>query len=159
MITIEIYGEKEVIDALRDFKAESDKMLMDAFIKVGLDIQSAAKLRLKEMRHWVTGRLASSIHSEVREGCVLPGGKIGGTTYEYTAEVTGERFDGTLHEEIAPLELIVGTNVEYAEKIEVKYDSYLRFAAELGDSQLQKYVTEQINEGVKKANEKMNGSR
>ena len=48
MITIEIRGEKEVIDALRDFKAESDLAIMKAFKKVGLLIQSAAKLRLKE---------------------------------------------------------------------------------------------------------------
>ena len=127
--------------------------------KVGLLIQSAAKLRLKEMKHYITGRLASSIHSEVKEGIVQDNGEVSATTFDYKAEVSGEMFDGTLHEEIAPLELIVGTNVEYAEKIEVKYDSYLRFAAELGDSQLQKYVTEQINEGVKKANERMNGSR
>ena len=159
MITIEIRGEKEVIDALRDFKAESDLAIMKAFKKVGLLIQSAAKLRLKEMKHYITGRLASSIHSEVKEGIVHDNGEVSATTFDYKAEVSGEMFDGTLHEEIAPLELIVGTNVEYAEKIEVKYDSYLRFAAELGDSQLQKYVTEQINEGVKKANEKMNGSR
>ena len=46
MITIEIRGEKEVIDALRDFKAESDLAIMEAFKKVGLLIQSAAKLRL-----------------------------------------------------------------------------------------------------------------
>ena len=30
MITIEIRGEKEVIDALRDFKAESDLAIMKA---------------------------------------------------------------------------------------------------------------------------------
>ena len=43
MITIEIRGEKEVIDALRDFKAESDLAIMEAFKKVGLLIHRCYK--------------------------------------------------------------------------------------------------------------------
>ena len=70
MITIEIRGEKEVIDALRDYQVKSDVALKRALIKTGLLIQSAAKLRLQEMKHYVTGRLASSIHTEVQEGWV-----------------------------------------------------------------------------------------
>jgi len=145
MITIEIRGEKEVIDALRDYQVKSDVALKRALIKTGLLIQSAAKLRLQEMKHYVTGRLASSIHTEVQEGWVKSINKLGGTTYDYKATVSKEVFDGSLKEIIGPLEVIVGTNVVYAEFIETMKDPYLRFAAEQGDAELPKYVEEQID--------------
>jgi phage gpG-like protein len=152
MITIEIRGEKEVIDGLRKFKSDTDKGLRKALAKTGLKIQSAAKLRLKQMRHYITGRLASSIHSEVKEGYLTDAGQIGGTVYDYEAEVTKESFDGTLGERAEDFEVLVGTNVEYATKIEMQYDSYLRFAAEQGDKELTNYIKEQIDENVKEAN-------
>ena len=80
----------------------------------GLELETLAKKQITADRHVVTGRLRSSIHlkSKVSE------------SYSYT-DMLGESFDGSLQETVKPGEtIVVGTNVDYALKIE-NLDSYL----------------------------------
>jgi len=166
---IEITGVKEAVTNLEDFGKFSGKAIMNALAQAGLSIQSAAKLRLKQRGHYVTGRLASSIHSEVKEGALDKNNKkVTGMIFDYKAEQSGESFDGTLSQHAGNLELLVGTNVEYALRIELgfrgedklgrKYhqagDPFMRFAAELGGKKLPEYVRKQIERLVLEANQR-----
>lgn len=117
LITIELQGQKEVNSVLRDFEKKSGEALMTAIKLTGLRIESASKTRLRERKHWITGRLASSIHSEVKEGVVGQTLTVSRAKHKYSDE-KGNSYDGAFNEPLGDLELAVGTNVKYAGAIE-----------------------------------------
>lgn len=123
--SVKQYGKK----AIEAFKR--------AMMRTALAIESDAKKRLRgrlgSAKHWVTGRLASSVHTEMK----------GENTFKACKD--SKSRDGSLNIPYDDMEGIVGTNVEYAEKIENDYDSFLRFAAERQQKNFPKRVEEEIN--------------
>lgn len=143
-IEIELQNEKLVNQGLRRFGGDVKKAVISALHATGLEIESIAKMRLNGLlgsaRHWVTGRLASSIHTEMK----------GVNTFKGIAE--SKPGDGRLGVNIGEMEAAVGTNVEYADKIEFDYDSYLRFAGEKAGRNLVKQGEKEINKQVDRFN-------
>ena len=97
-------------------KIEGGKSVFDGLVKFGNKIATTAQLRLTGRGHIVTSRLKNSISIQTQT-------KQHGA---YT-DNEGHVFNGNLSEPIGKDELLVGTNVEYAPKIE-KMDSYLYWA-------------------------------
>jgi hypothetical protein len=104
----------------------------------GLRVETIAKERLKGLRgslkHWITGRLASSVHYETKDKNSFKPGRY------------SEGQDGKLDETVTnELECIVGTNVVYGPKIEFEYDSYLGYAAQEGEKILIERIEKELN--------------
>ena len=129
---------------LRKFDGDIKQAIISAVHATALRIESVAKLRLRgalgSAKHWVTGRLASSVHTEMK----------GVNTFK--AGQSSQSGDGRLGVNIGELEAAVGTNVEYADKIEFNYDSFLRYAGENASRGLIKEGVRRINEITKKYN-------
>jgi len=111
---------------------------------MGLTAESIAKLRLSgtlgSAAHIVTGRLRASVHAEEK----------GRKTNETVAD--SKAADANLNESLSDMEVIVGTNVEYAPKIEFDYDSFIRFAGENIEPKLVKEGIKELDKITKKAN-------
>ena len=91
-----------------------DKLKRELVLTAIVDVETEAKLQITEDEHIDTGRLRASIHTEYKNHV--------GNSY---ADESGNTFSGSLR--TAPrndLDVIVGTNVSYAQKIE-RLDSYL----------------------------------
>lgn len=91
--------------ALKDFKDFDKRVqakMLDVLDTTALMVESRAKGKLKADGHWITGRLASSIHVVTK----------------------GDDIQISL----TPLERAVGSNVVYAASIEFDHDSYLHYA-------------------------------
>ena len=105
-----------VRQALKEYDKDSEGAIMRAILLLGKNIEVGAKMRLNGMlgsaKHWVTGRLANSIHTETKTVNTYGEIKIG-----KSPEVTGAN-DGNLGIPVGELEAVVGTNVEYAADIE-----------------------------------------
>jgi len=119
--------QKEILALQKKFPEEVKSMLFEVAL---VDIETFAKDKANIPVD--TGRLRASIHTsysslpnpstsrtkqklkeaEAISGEVLTPSK---TTYNYS--VDGKSYDGTLSEKPEEFEVIVGTNVEYAEKI------------------------------------------
>jgi hypothetical protein len=86
----------------------------DLLNEAGLELETIAKKQITSDRHVVTGRLRSSIHLKQSTS----------ESFLYNND-KGEQHNGTLTDSVKPGEsVIVGTNVEYAMKIET-LDSFL----------------------------------
>jgi len=82
---------------------EIQKAMIDELRVTGFMIESAYKIGVPVD----TGRLRSSIHTEHSDQ----------TSFSYS-DSKGNTFEGSLGYRLKPTQVIVGTNVEYAEKIE-----------------------------------------
>ena len=106
--------------SIKRYGVESPKALLRAIMQTAFAIETDAKYRLSgklgSPRHWVTGRLASSVHVESK------------AVNTFTAIKDSKQSDATFGKPIDDMEALVGTNVEYAEKIEYDYDSFIGFA-------------------------------
>lgn len=108
-MTVEITNLKDA----QTFIREVPKSLVE---KVALIIRAGAMIcmdKAKQVSPTVTGRYKSSIHPEVGSNPV--------GSYPYTAEISGEKFDGKFKENPPKDEIWVGTNVVYAGKVEQKH--------------------------------------
>lgn len=114
MINLEIEGIDELKRDFKRFGQKADVAIQKGTDRTALAIETLAKQRLKGMR-WITGRLASSIHSEANKP-TQPGMTRSGGTFNYRSG--GEAYDGSLRVSLKNLESAVGTNVEYAPYIE-----------------------------------------
>jgi hypothetical protein len=63
----------------------------------------------------------------------------------YVSTSESEAGDGSLNTPVSGAEALVGTNVEYAHKIEFDYDSFLQFAANRQAKNLPKRVNEELD--------------
>lgn len=141
MITIEV--DSVSYDGLRDdlkkYGIEAKKAINNAVKSTALYIQKIAKQRLHGMlgslKHYITGRLATSIHPQYKSG----------ESFSYTAPESGESFDGTLSESVGELEAIVGTNVEYAPKIEFEKDQFMGYAGLQGEKYFEDRIIIELN--------------
>lgn len=92
--------------------------LGDLLNSAALRLETLAKQKITVDRHIVTGRLRSSIHAKLTNT----------DSYNYS-DKDGNTFDGSLKETVSPgKSVVIGTNVEYAQKIEL-LDSYLFYAS------------------------------
>jgi len=116
MIKVDI-PNKEINKLLRDltkYGEEQEQKTKHNLEESGLKIESDAKLDLTKNAHVDTGRLRSSVHMESST-----------TNRNYTySDGTGNSFNGSLGVNPDNLEVYIGTNVEYAEKIR-RIDDFL----------------------------------
>lgn len=162
---------------LKDLAAygeKSRKAIRTAVVKTCYSTESTAKKRLRGMmgsaKHWITGRLASSVHTEI-EGI-----------NNYQSGKDSMPGDGNLDEPIGFLNGVVGTNVDYGPSIEFgskphvikarnakalafkigglmifrksvnhpgfKGESYLRYAAEVEEKKFPERIETELNKLV-----------
>lgn len=138
MLTIEVEGIDGLLKDLKGYEKEAQKAIKAGVDKTALAIESDAKERLKgkfgSRKHIITGRLRASVIAKL----------ISGKSFSYSDD-KGNNFDGTLVENPGELESLVGTNVEYAAKIEHEYDSFLNWAAVNQQNNLSKRVETELN--------------
>lgn len=87
-------------------------------VKILFDIKALAQLKLKADEHIVTSRLRNSIYVKVPEWAKNK------DNAKYS-DITGKNYNADFEVDLAKNEGAVGTNVDYAEKIETQYDSFL----------------------------------
>lgn len=145
-VTIEVdkSTQEGVVRMLQDYGIEATKALMRGLWATALQIESDAKRRLNgqlgSAKHWITGRLASSVHSEARGQNTFKGNKA------------SMQVDTSFGLPIDDLEVVVGTNVNYAPKIEFEYDSFIQFSTNKNAQNLTKNIETQLNKLVQKYN-------
>lgn len=100
-------------------KAQYPEKAMDMVVKLLYDIKLLAQQKLKVDGHIVTSRLRNSIFVK---------SKRQGDTSSYS-DKEGRLFSRDLDVQLSDMEGAVGTDVDYAAKIEYQYDSYLYWAA------------------------------
>lgn len=140
---IEVNGIEELNADFKRFGQRAKDAIKRAVDRTALAVETDAKEKLKSDGHIITGRLRSSIHSELKEG----------QQFTYRND-KGETFNGALNEKIGELEAVTGTNVHYAPYIEfgTKYiaaDPYMGHAAVKQDKKLKDRVIEEINKIIK----------
>ncbi len=118
-LQIDWVSQQHLMNQLDIMRATGKRSGYSAIVKLGMKIKTEAQLRLKGRRHVVTARLVNSIFLKGKE-------KVDNPNY---SDNIGNSFSGDLVTvSVGEGELAVGTNVEYAGKIEAK-DSYLAWAA------------------------------
>jgi hypothetical protein len=93
----------QLIKKFDSLNEEIQKAMIDELRVTGFMIESAYKIGVPVD----TGRLRSSIHTEHSDQ----------TSFSYS-DSKGNTFEGSLGYRLKPTQVVVGTNVEYAEKIE-----------------------------------------
>jgi len=93
----------QLIKKFDSLTEEIQKAMIDELRVTGFMIESAYKIGVPVD----TGRLRSSIHTEHSDQ----------TSFSYS-DSKGNTFTGSLGYRLKPTQVVVGTNVEYAEKIE-----------------------------------------
>lgn len=96
-----------------------------AMVKFLTNAQTLAKNKLKSDRHIVTSRLRNSIYVKTFD-------RKNEGTYR---DNKGKTYNNRIEVKIAENEMAVGTNVEYAEKIEFLYDSFLYWGVKHSDAE------------------------
>ena len=122
--------------SIKRYGVESPKALLRAILNTAFAIETDAKYRLSGKlgsgKHIVTNRLRASVHTEFKPGAVKGGG---GNTFgmpmtgiDSNVSEGSKPNDSSFGMTVDDLEALVGTNVEYAQKIEYDYDSFIGFA-------------------------------
>lgn len=95
----------KLVDKFESMSAEVQQAMIDELRLTGFMIESTYKIGVPVD----TGRLQSSIHTEHSDI----------RSFNYSNR-DGETFNGSLGYNLKPTQVIVGTNVEYAQKIEYR---------------------------------------
>lgn len=93
----------KLVDKFDSMTTEIQKDMIDELRITGLMIESSYKIAVPVD----TGRLKTSIHTEHSDM----------KSYSFS-DSTGNTYNGSLNYDLKPTQVIVGTNVEYANKIE-----------------------------------------
>ena len=140
-VQIEVTNLAEVKASIRQFGKDADKTMDSVIWKTALGIELVSKNLLRGLmhsaRHYVTGRLATSVHIETADE----------NTFEPIKDSKAE--DRSLGVNLGKFEAAVGTNVEYAQKIE-DIDSFIRWPGENYEPKLVKEAEKQYNEMIAK---------
>lgn len=143
-ISVDEASIKRVTTSFEKYGVESAKALMNAIYRTALSMESDAKLRLNgqlgSARHWITGRLASSVHAETN------------AKNSFKGINESEASDGSFGIPIDDLEALIGTNVVYGPKIEFEYDSFIQFAATKQSAELPKRIEKELEKLADKFN-------
>jgi len=132
------FTDDSVRSLLKDLEKYGDdqrQKTKDNLHEAGINIESASKQKITSDEHIDTGRLRSSIHYE---------SSTVNRSFRYSDD-KGNSFDGNLGVRIGELEVYVGTNVEYAEKIR-EIDDFLFPPAEAERVKLIQRLRTQLNE-------------
>ena len=132
------FTDDSVRNLLRDLEKYGEdqaKKTKDNLHKAGINIESASKEKITSDGHIDTGRLRSSIHYE---------SSTVNRAFRYS-DNQGNSFNGSLGVRPDKLEVYVGTNVEYAEKIR-QIDDFLFPPAEAERVKLIQRLRKQLNE-------------
>ena len=124
-LKVSVSGVEKVNARLKKVEEDIAEGVMRELKTIALvDIETVAKQRLTERKHVDTGRLRASIHTEYNGEAEFNGVK--GNTYSTPLPKKNQpgSLDGRLSDKAGPFEIFVGTNVEYAKKME-RYDAYL----------------------------------
>ena len=95
----------KLVDKFETMPEEVQKAMIDELRLTGFMIETNYKIAVPV----VTSRLQTSIHTEHSDL----------TSYSYT-DNKGNTYNGSLNYNLKPTQVIVGTNVEYASKIEYR---------------------------------------
>ncbi len=126
---------KSLLKDLEKYGDDQRKKTKDNLHEAGINIESASKNRITADEHVDTGRLRSSIHYESSSV---------NNNFRYSDD-EGNSFDGSLGINPDELEVYVGTNVDYAEKIR-QIDDFLFPPAEKEKADLIRRLRHQLNE-------------
>lgn len=111
------------------------RSLYSAITKIGYKIKTESQMRLRGMNHIVTSRLRNSIF--------VKSSGINSMAYQ---DKDGKSFISELQSiTLSDNEVAIGTNVEYAEKIEIM-DSYLQWATKNVD--IEKSVGDDMQKNI-----------
>lgn len=160
---INISGLKDVEKALSDIGKNVDKNSKEATLKVGYKIKVLAQTRIKDKQHIVTSRLRNSIYVQAKDISLSNSLPDNGQNYSWSA---GEKTIGNNRHKwqagtdkrtletvvLSNDEIAIGTNVDYASKIE-RLDSFLYWAAKNININIEQYFL-----GVEKAARKRNNT-
>jgi hypothetical protein len=145
MIGAEVIGVEGLLKDFKGYEKEAEKAINKAVSDTAKGIESDAKKRLKGMmgsaKHWITGRLASSIYNRVVKSME----KVVGTDVFYAPYIefgTGdlvEISEGT--EDVAAL--FKGKGIR---KVNIKGDSFLNWAALNQQKKLTERIEKNLNE-------------
>jgi hypothetical protein len=116
-------SKKNMFAQMDKLKKTGKESMMKGIVKILFDIKALAQLKLKYDQHIVTSRLRNSIYVQTKKGEQTSTNDI---TY---TDNTKKSYSSKLDIELNENEGAVGTNVNYAEKIEFLYDSFLYWAA------------------------------
>lgn len=131
-ITLDQASKAHLDKQFKLLKEAGPRSVYSALMKIAYKIKAEAQLRLKGRKHIVTSRLRNSLFVKTD--------KISNESYSdnrgvfFVAELPSVKLD--------KYEVAIGTNVEYAEKIE-NMDSYLNWAVRNVD------ITRSLAEDVK----------
>ena len=126
---------RSLLKDLQKYGESQAKKTKDNLHEAGINIESASKNKITEDGHVDTGRLRSSIHYE---------SSTVNRNFRYS-DNQGNSFNGDLGVSIDDLEVYVGTNVVYANKIR-KINDFLFPPAEKERTQLIRRLRQQLNE-------------
>lgn len=126
---------RSLLKDLQKYGESQRKKTKDNLHKAGVRIESASKKLITADDHVDTGRLRASIHHE---------SSTVNNNFRYSDD-EGNSFDGSLGVNIGELEVYVGTNVVYANKIR-KINDFLFPPAEKERTQLIRRLRQQLNE-------------
>ena len=126
---------RSLLKDLQKYGSDQAKKTKDNLHEAGINIESASKNKITDDGHVDTGRLRSSIHYE---------SSTVNRNYRYS-DNQGNSFDGSLGVNPDELEVYVGTNVEYADKIR-QINDFLFPPAEKERTELIRRLRHQLNE-------------
>ncbi|NIA28714.1 MAG: hypothetical protein GWP06_02225 [Actinobacteria bacterium] len=118
------------------------KSSIAALAKIGMKIKTTAQNRIKAKGHIVTSRLRNSIYVKGKKPIINNNNQRSYSDSKGNAYTSDLSTTGLVKDQIA-----VGTNVDYAEKIEVM-DSFLYWAVKNVD--VTKTIGEQMREDLKR---------
>ena len=147
-IDCEILGVSGVVSDFKKYGSEAEKAIDIAVKKTGLAVESDAKKRLKGMfgsaKHWISGRLASSIYNRK----IQNGERIVGTDVKYapyiefgTGSVVFQNFDFDADARRIASQY-KGSGVR---KVNIKGDSFMNWAAVNQQNKNVERIKEELN--------------
>ena len=134
--TLELTRESQLNfdKTMKKLSTRTTEAARQGIVKFLYQIQTLAQDKLTSDGHIVTSRLKSSI--AIKTPKITPG------SY---SDKDGKNYKGDFDVTLGENEAAVGTNVEYANKIEYLYDSFLYYAAKHADvDKLAKEISKEL---------------
>ena len=132
-VRVKIEGIPKITKNMDKWEEKILKVAHGAVIKSAkIDVETGAKKKITQDKHIDTGRLRASIHTSYN----------GNDIHSYS-DNEGKSFQGKLDVRYKEYNVFVGTDVEYAEKIEM-LDSYIFYAYKMGKNKLPKRIQKDV---------------
>lgn len=134
---IRINGARRITERADDFERKIQSAVRKAMIETAMiDIETGAKRKLTRDGHIDTGRLRASIHTayKISNGSF----QIDNTNHNYS-DNQGNNYTSTLDVESRFFQVVVGTDVFYADFVEM-LDSFLFYALNKAKPKLKRRI-------------------